>query len=134
MAVREPVLTHPLATKRLAMAPQCVRGFAAPVALLCALPLLCTQHRGLPTVVAPMANMEGRDGLDVGSWHGSNDHMPPVRRLASAQQHPPTTGGMELEERPRAWAGPVPSGSRPRGRSAAWTLDYDACVLARPSA
>jgi hypothetical protein len=90
-------------------------------AILCALPLL---GAGRVTMAATTTE-------HAGSWHGisgGGDHiMPAVRRLTSVR-HPPAE--MEPNERPRVWVGPM-TGSRPKGRSATWSLDYDACVLPR---
>lgn len=105
--------------------PRCAMGACA---ALCTLPLLWTPSGAGPALTVGL-NAQG-EGEHAGSWLGSNAHMPPVRRLASAQ-HPPDSES-ELDDRPRVWAGAEP-GSRQRGRSAAWSLSFDACVLGSAS-
>ena len=96
---------------------------------------------GLALAMAPLAADGQDDGaadgpvirMHAGSWSpdaagsgaGAADSrgQRPARRLASRRDGPPPP-----PPPPREWAGPVPSGSRPRGRSGGWSIDFDTFV------
>ena len=97
------------------------------IVLLCQLALVAPgAHPRTASIVMPTRPPGGGSSNAMPSSTG-----PPPRRLASMQHARPNAEGDS--DAARTWQGGARSGSRARGRSTTWSLDFDTCAPCPPS-